>query len=249
MHKSPAIRPRVWHKQQELILKSWGESCSCYRHMHYRSHLHFRRLTMRYMLPIIIISTVTGTVNFSNGSFPIEYRSIIPFITGTLNLLAAVLTTVMQFLKLNELTESHRASFIQFGKLTRNIRIELTLPVHERSHDGSDMMNICRAEYDRLLEQCPQLPGKIISEFEDSFPLELEDGKTEVEIKQRRYTMFKNMARPEILFLRPIEIYAGSPIIDEPIYDASPMPSPTTLPDDSFSMHDEETGDVTTPSR
>ena len=207
MHRSPNIKPREWHPQQELILKSWGESCSCYRHMHYHAHMYYRRLSMRYMLPVIIISTITGTVSFSNGSFPDDYIHIIPFITGTFNLLAAVLTTVMQFLKLSELSESHRASYIQFAKLTRNIRIELTLPIHERSHNGTDMMNLCRAEYDRLLEQSPQIPGRIVRAFEESYPTENVMDVDAETLKKRRYTMFKHMDRPEILFLKPIEIY------------------------------------------
>jgi len=191
---------RIWHKQQELILKKWGESALCYRYMHERSYEKYKSLSMRYTLPIIIISTITGTANFAQETFPVSMRPYVPAGIGGLNLFAAILTTVLQFLKINELMENHRVTAISFGKLSRFIRLELTLPQYERSQDGIDMINVCKTDYDRLIEQSPHIPEKIMNRFKKSFKSS----------KNKEL----NLHSPEIMELRTIEPYS---IVDEEI--------------------------------
>ena len=60
-----------WVKQQELILKKWSEEAAAFRFMHDRSYKRFARLHMNFSLPVIILSTIAGTANFSTGSFPV----------------------------------------------------------------------------------------------------------------------------------------------------------------------------------
>lgn len=187
--------PRVWHKQHEKVLRSWGEGAACYRYMHYKAHTMYKSLSMRMTLPIIVISTITGTANFAQETFPVSMRSYVPAMIGTMNLFAAILTTVLQFLKVNELMESHRVSSVHYGKLARNIRLELTLPITERSHDGGNMVEISKSEYDRLIEQSPPVPSTIIRRFERKFP----EGSGQC--------MTTKFNRPEIMTIKSIELY------------------------------------------
>jgi hypothetical protein len=80
------------------------------------------------------------------------------------------MTTVAQFLKVTELMENHRVTSIQYGKLSRKIKLELTLPISERTQHGDNMVEMCRAEYDRLVEQSPPVPKVVIKQFESEFP-------------------------------------------------------------------------------
>jgi hypothetical protein len=112
---------------------------------------------------------VTGTANFAQDTFPEAVRPFVPAVIGGMNLFAAILTTVSQFLKVNELMESHRVSSIHYGKLSRSIRLELSLPKTERTHDGNSMVDICKTEYDRLIEQSPPIPALILKQFEEGF--------------------------------------------------------------------------------
>lgn len=180
---------KLWHPQQEKILKSWGEAAACYRYMNNQAHLMYKKSSMRYTLPIIVISTVTGTANFAQSTFPIGARSYVPLVIGTMNIVTAIMTTIMQFLKINELMEGHRVASIHYGKLSRAIRLELSLPLEERTHHGTEMVEYCRSEYDRLIEQSPPIPLCIINTFEREFP---DDSK-----------FFK----PEILHIHPIETF------------------------------------------
>ena len=194
-HEDAAVRkkktPRIWHAQHEKILKEWGESSSCYRHMHFRAFQNNKVWSMSFTLPVIIISTITGTANFAQRTFPDSIAEYVPSIIGAFNLFAAIMTTVAQFLKVTELMENHRVTSIQYGKLARKIRLELTLPISERTQHGDNMVEMCRSEYDRLIEQSPPVPKSVIRMFEQKFP------------DASNIAFFK----PELSIIRPIDLF------------------------------------------
>ena len=190
-----------WHQQQELILKRWSEIGSSYRYLHDKSFKKFDRQNMWFALPVIIISTITGTANFAQGSFPDAWKEFVPLGIGFFNLSAGLITTVSQFLRVSELLEGHRAASIAYSKFSRNISVELSLPVKERTEDGSVFIANCRAELDRLIEQSPDIPEDIVNAFVKRFP-EPETDESGNQIKSG-YEFF----RPEILDIKPIKIY------------------------------------------
>ncbi|MCH1549347.1 MAG: SLATT domain-containing protein [Nitrosopumilus sp.] len=162
--------PKIWHPQQEKILKAWGEAAACYRYMHYQAYCSYKNLSMKFTIPLIIVSTITGTANFAQETFPPTVQPFVPSAIGGLNLITAIATTIMQFLKINDLMEGHRVASEQYGKISRTIRLELTLPLSERTQNGTNMIENMRAEYDRLIEQSPNVPKKMIDSFEREFP-------------------------------------------------------------------------------
>jgi len=162
--------PKIWHSQQEKILKSWGEAAACYRYMHYQAYCSYKNQSMKFTIPLIIVSTITGTANFAQETFPPSVQPFVPSAIGGLNLITAIATTIMQFLKINELMEGHRVASVQYGKVSRTIRLELTLPLSERTQNGTVMIENMRTEYDRLIEQSPNVPRKTLDAFEREFP-------------------------------------------------------------------------------
>ena len=188
---------KQWHRQQEDILKDWSEQASCYRWMHMRAYLSYETKNFRFALPVIVLSTITGTANFAQNSFPQEYRSWVPLIIGFFNLTAGLITTISQFLKVAELMEGHRAASIAYAKISRNIAIELSLPANERSTSGIDYIKKCRLDFDRLIEQTPIIPMYILSHFQ----------KNMSEIIQLDSTGKPAFCVPAILKLEPVDIY------------------------------------------
>lgn len=179
-----------WNSQQEKILKSWGEAAACYRYMNHRAYILYKNKSMNYTLPIIVISTITGTANFAQQTFPESIRYMVPVGIGAFNIVTAIMTTIMQFLKINELMEGHRAAAVHYGKLSRTIRLQLALPREQRSENGLEFVEKCRQEYDRLIEQSPIVPMNIVKQFEKDFPGE---------------TIYK----PEIINIQPIETFSN----------------------------------------
>ena len=189
-----------WHKQQELILKRWSEIGSSYRYLHDKAFHKFNSQNLWFALPVIVISTITGTANFAQGSFPDAWKTYVPLGIGFLNLSAGLITTVSQFLRVSELLEGHRAASLAYSKFSRNISVELSLPVKERTANGSEFLQSCRAELDRLVEQSPNIPEKIVNGFMKRFPEPVEDASGNL---SNGYNFF----RPEILDIKPITIY------------------------------------------
>ena len=120
-----------WNDQHEIILRQWGETCACYRFMHNRAYILYKDLNMRFSLPVIVLSTITGTANFAQSTLPDSWKTVAPSAIGCLNLVAGLIATVMQFLKVNELMENHRAAALAHGLLSRNIRLMLAIPWDE----------------------------------------------------------------------------------------------------------------------
>jgi hypothetical protein len=218
--KKKMSQQKKWHQQQESILKTWGEQSACYRYMHFKEHQRYKKLNMNFTLPIIILSTLTGTANMAQETFPDSWSKYVPIGIGGLNLIAAIMTTILQFLKITELMESHRVSSVHYGKLARSIRLQLTLPHYERSHNGEEFVDFCNQEYDRLIEQSPPVNTKVLSMFEKEYP-EMKPPTTPKSTSGWCLTNFlcckedkvdtkdKNLqlARPEIMKLSPINVY------------------------------------------
>jgi len=162
----PEDMKRQWHAQQEDILKEWSEQAGCYRWMHERAYQVYKKQNMRFSIPVIVISTITGTANFAQSGFPESIKGWAPLIIGTLNLAAGLITTIAQFLRVSELLEGHRAASIAYSKLSRNIAVELSLPSDERSMPGIDYIKQCRGDIDRLIEQSPPIPPEILNTFD-----------------------------------------------------------------------------------
>ena len=114
-----------WKKEEELILKEWADKAVCYKWLHLKSHERFRSINAYYTIPVIILSTITGTANFAQDRVPAAFLSYYVMTVGALNLIAGIISTIHQYLKIAEINESHRVAYIAWDKFARNIRIEL----------------------------------------------------------------------------------------------------------------------------
>ena len=171
-----------WTNEHEKILIEWGDKAMCYRWLHSRSNMMYSTLNAWYTIPVIIISTVTGTANFAQERVPINYQNYFVMIVGSFNILAGIITTIQQFLKITQLNEAHRVSSIAWDKFYRNIKMELAKHPRERM-DVKHMLKICKEEFDRLMETSPIIPDSIVNEFKTSF---------------KKTDTYKQIVKPEI---------------------------------------------------
>lgn len=171
-----------WTKEHDCILVEWADKAMCYRWLHSKAHALYYSLNAWYTIPVIIISTLTGTANFAQERVPLEYQKYFVMIVGTFNILAGIITTIQQFLKVTQLSEAHRVSSIAWDKFYRNIKIELTKHPSERI-DVTHMIKMSKEEFDRLMETSPSIPEKIVNQFKDNF---------------NSQEMFQKIIKPEI---------------------------------------------------
>ena len=158
-----------WTDECEKLLAEWSEKASCYRWLHGRCEKTYRRWYYSFSIPVIILSTLTGAANVGMDSFvPAESKSLASAIVGGVNIFAGIVSTLQNFLKVAELMEGHRIAGVSWGKLQRNIAIELALDPRRRVLQG-DFLKVARSEYDRLIEAGPLIDDGTIREFNGKF--------------------------------------------------------------------------------
>lgn len=158
-----------WSFEIEELLSSWGEISMCYAYLHNFSQRKYRKKYHHYQIPVIVLSTLTGTANFATDSYvPKDFQQAFSAGVGSLNIACGILGTLLAFLKYAEIYEGHRISALAWSKLGRAIEIELSL--HDKKRKPCrDFLKICRAEYDNLLESSPNIDLDIIQMFNKKF--------------------------------------------------------------------------------
>jgi len=182
---------KIWLDSEVQLLKKWGEVADSYRLLHDRAFREFQIKSYGLTIPVIILSTLSGTASFSITSFPESLQHYVPMIVGGINIAVGIIQTVTQFLRVNELTESHRVASISYGKFCRNITTELSLPPNYRSYNGIDFIQMCRTEIDRLIEQSPIIPMNLLNTFDKT-------------------VAFSAVTRPDVLTVSVINEYKPS---------------------------------------
>jgi len=158
-----------WSDEIEDLLSEWGEISMCYAYLHNFSTRKYKKKYHHLQVPIIILSTLTGTANFAADSYvPDNYKQGFSAGVGSLNIFAGIMGTLLAFLKYAEIYEGHRIAALSWSKLSRTIEIELSLQDAKRK-PCRDFLKVCRSEYDNLLESSPNIDLDIIQMFNKKF--------------------------------------------------------------------------------
>lgn len=165
-HNKPP--PPKWSKFYELILIDWCDKAMCYRYLHGNCNRYYNFMNILFTIPVIFISTLTGVANFAQERIPDEYVFYYTIGVGSLNILAGFITTISQFLKISELNEAHKASAISWGKLHRNIKLELAKKPEERENVKIFIKN-SKEFYELLIETSPAIKYSEIRKFNKKF--------------------------------------------------------------------------------
>jgi hypothetical protein len=160
-----------WTSSLEILVAEWADKANCYRWMHDRAAASFGSSNFYMTLPVIVLSTVTGTASFGiNGLLPDDgaYAKYAGAAIGVVSLLTALIQTVSNTLRYAQQSEAHRVAAISWGKFQRFVSIELSLHPDERM-DAMNFLKMARVELDRLIEQSPSIPPTIVRAFEFEF--------------------------------------------------------------------------------
>ena len=167
---------QVWTREQEQLLAEWSEKASGYRWLHSRCEKNYRCRNYTFTIPVIILSTLTGTANFAMDSFvPEENKQMAMACVGGVNIFAGILSTLQNFLRYAELMEGHRLALVSWSKFGRDIAVELALEPKMRK-PAFDFLTICRAEFDRLIEQSPSIDDEVTKKFKKVFKNTIKEG-------------------------------------------------------------------------
>ena len=161
-----------WCPNQENLLKRWAEKAAGYRWLHNHARVLYKRQHDWLSYPSIIISSITGVGGFAvlspdtNSMSEDQKQKIIIFqyFFAFMNVIAGILTSISKFNNSARFMEMHSVMSVQYSKLYRNIDMELSLETQHRE-DVLEFVNKTRVEYDRLLDEAPDIPSESINAF------------------------------------------------------------------------------------
>jgi hypothetical protein len=184
-----------WGSQIEKVIADEGEKALSWAFLHQHAQKKYNRLDIWINIPIIVLSTLTGTASVGSESL-FNGNEIAPVIIGLVSLLVGVLNTLSSYFGWAKRTEGHRLCGIQYEKYHNFIRIELSLPRNERM-PPSEFLKIIKEGFERLAETAPQIPDSVIAmyrmRFENNHELSkptIANGMDKIEI----YSEIKEMA-------------------------------------------------------
>ena len=178
MGESDVPHACTWCDKQEKLLIKWAEKAAGYRWLHNHARLSFKKTNDYLAYPSIIIASITGVGGFAvlnpsgNSDLSDENQTriiIIQYFFAFLNVMGGILTSISKFSQSLSLSEGHSAMCIQWSKFYRNIDMELSLDVKHRA-DVVEFVMKCREDYDRLLDDSPDIPAETIQAFLKQFP-------------------------------------------------------------------------------
>ena len=208
-----------WTEDHENILVEWADKAMCYRWLHGRSHQLYSRANTWFTIPVIIMSTLTGTANFAQEKFTDPTREYVVVAIGAVNILAGIITTIQQFLKISELNEAHRVSSLSWDKFYRNIKVELAKSPKERT-PAIQILKSSKEEFDRLMETSPAISTKVTKLFKSEFSCSSnQKEKLKLELEERQVA-YKSLKKPEIcgtLESSKLSVYKGDKNMEKTI--------------------------------
>ena len=167
-----------WCEKQEKLLIKWAEKASGYRWLHNHARLYYKKQNDWLAYPSIIIASITGVGGFAvlnpsgNDGVSSETKTrimIVQYFFAFLNVIAGILSSISKFSQSLPLSEAHSVMCVQWSKLYRSIDMELSLDIKHRTNVVDFIMK-SREEYDKLLDDAPDIPAISIRAFMVQFP-------------------------------------------------------------------------------
>ena len=164
---------KLWTDELEQLLVTWAEKSSGYAWLHQKSAQSFKKRNLCISIPSCIFGYLSGiTLLLSNEVFnncnDVQYRATLRGVLGVTAILSGVLSNFQEMFTFKEESEKHRIAALRFLSFFREISCELSLDPKYRSAP-MDYITLKRFEFDKILEQSPDIPEHIITKFNNNF--------------------------------------------------------------------------------
>jgi len=159
-----------WSADLEHLVADWADKGQCYRWMHDKTSRKQAAYNQCMMIPVIVLSTLTGTANFGLDSLFSDpaHKKIASLSIGGFGILTGVISTLANFMRYAQGSEAHSVAAISWAKFSRHTSIELALHPNDRI-EAFAFLKMFRIELDRLIEQSPPIPDDIVRSFKQEF--------------------------------------------------------------------------------
>jgi hypothetical protein len=191
-----------WTPQQEQLLIRWAEKASGYAWLHNQSVNYFKHRNLYISIPASIFGYIAGAAALLTND--LSSQPTVKGLIGISGIIAGLLTNFQEMFTFKEESEKHKISSLRFLVFFREISCELSMdPQHRNS--PSDFITMKRLEFDKMLEQSPNIPQGIAKKFNIKFSNisfqkpDIVNGPQTI-LPYRRYS-------PKMFYLKKINLY------------------------------------------
>lgn len=157
-------RELEWNHSVENLLQKMNDIASIHRLMNEEAYRKYRKLNYFFSLPVIILSTLTGTASMGSSSL-FGDQHVASIVIGGVSLFISILQTISSSFKLEFLSGQYFNSYKGFDQFCRDLLLELSLPRVSR-RPVSDFLKSIIARYNDLLQNQPIIPKEIVDKYE-----------------------------------------------------------------------------------
>ena len=157
-----------WNFTLEKYLKEIGEHSLCLSMLHKKCEAKFSSKALAIDLPVIILSTLCGSLTLSAKSLFDTWEDQALKIVGALSLFSGILGTIQAYFSYSRRAENHRNSYLEYSKLYRFIKVELGLPRLSRIRPKK-LLSMINEQFERRQELSPIVPKDIIITFKKTY--------------------------------------------------------------------------------
>jgi hypothetical protein len=142
-----------WDESVEGLLQKYADESQTAVALHRRSYYSYKKLTTCFNLPVIVLSCLSGSLQFLSKGYP-DIEQYIVTGTASLSILTAIISAVSSYLKLGEQMSRHEQSANQWLLFHNGLKHQLSLR-RDKRQDADEFLQECKTQYDRLFEMSP----------------------------------------------------------------------------------------------
>lgn len=148
-----------WHDREEAFLTKMEQQCNEYTAHHSKEHMYYNKLSSKFNIPILIVSSINALTAVSLNSF--MNQEFVSILNAVLSAGTGVLGSIQLYMKLNEKMSNALRASILMKRLALKISKELSIDRSLRATEGQAFLQECFAEFNTALEQGNPIEKKI----------------------------------------------------------------------------------------
>ena len=154
------MQPR-WDSSTEELLRSYCDEAQTREALHRQAYYKFSRQNACFSLPVIVLSALSGSLQFlSKGYEKLESH----IITGTagLSIVVSIISSVSSYLKLGEMKSKHETAQVSWQGFHNTLKHELSLR-RELRQPAAEFLSETQTSHRRLMEISPIIEQELIT--------------------------------------------------------------------------------------
>jgi hypothetical protein len=161
-------RDLTWSEPLELLIAQEGEKARGLAWIHQRAETFYSIRNNWIAIPVIILSTLSGTASVGSSSLFSGETQISSIVIGLVSIGVGILNTISSYFAFSRKAEAHRIAYLNYNKLFQTVSVEMALPRAERD-EPEHLLAQLRTTMERLAETTPTPPDAILISFNNRF--------------------------------------------------------------------------------